>query len=325
VLADQSERAELFTGDYSSWLDELARRREDAWTRYERERREERKMRRAIQAAESRAKGIEQRTIDFHYRKRALKVARRVVTMKARLEREHERGERTERPPKVVEGIRGQFGTADRSATRLLEVEGLALSVGDRQLFHDASFVVGRGDRAILAGANGSGKTSLLRAISGGGGDRMIGGDLSIGGGRINLAASARIGWLPQDDRALLPSDPELTAVAFLRSAATMTETEAYDHLHRFLFAHDAAESRVVSLSPGELRRLALARLVLAGANLLLLDEPTNHLDLPAREAFEATLEGFEGASLIATHDRYFIEHFADRVLIVENGVVRAT
>jgi ATP-binding cassette subfamily F protein 3 len=67
-----------------------------------------------------------------------------------------------------------------------------------------------------------------------------------------------------------------------------------------------------------------LARLVLGGANLLLLDEPTNHLDLPAREAFEAALEGFEGASLIASHDRYFIEHFADRVLLVENGVVRA-
>ncbi len=319
VLADQSERAELFTGDYSSWLGELARRREEQWARYERERREERKMRRAIQAAESRARGIEQRTIDFHYRKRALKVARRVTTMKARLQREHDRGDRTERPAKVVEGIRGQFGEADRSATRLLEVNGISMSVGERELLYDASFVIERGDRAVLVGPNGSGKTSLLRAIAG---DR---GQIVIGDGRIDLAASARIGWLPQDDRALLPDDPDLTAVAFLRSAAEMSESEAYDHLHRFLFAHEAAGARVTSLSPGELRRLALARLVLGGANLLLLDEPTNHLDLPAREAFEATLEGFAGASLIATHDRYFIEHFADRVLLVENGGVRAT
>ena len=317
VLGDATERAELFTGDYSGWLDELARRREEAWARYERQRREERKMRRAIQAAESRAKGIEQRTIDFHYRKRALKVARRVVTMKARLQREHDRGERAERPAKVVEGLRGQFGEAERSATRLLEVDRLMLSVDGRELLDRASFVVERGDRAVLVGPNGSGKTSLLRAIAGERGPIEV-------GGHLELASSARIGWLPQDDRALLPADPELSAVAFLRTAGEMTEAEAYDHLHRFLFAHDAAGVSVRSLSPGELRRLALARLVLGGANLLLLDEPTNHLDLPAREAFEAALDGFEGATLVASHDRYFIERFADRVLLIEGGAVRA-
>ena len=115
VLTDSDERAELFRGDYSRWLDELNRRREEQWTRYERQRREERKMRRAIQAAESRAKGIEQRTIDFHYRKRALKVAQRAVTMKARLQREHDRGERIERTAKIVEGMHGQFSDADRT------------------------------------------------------------------------------------------------------------------------------------------------------------------------------------------------------------------
>ena len=92
ILADHAAGAELFSGDYSTWLKELARRREEESARYQRQRREERKMRRAIQAAESRAKSIEQRTIDFHYRKRALKVARRAVTLKARLQREHDRG-----------------------------------------------------------------------------------------------------------------------------------------------------------------------------------------------------------------------------------------
>ena len=138
----------------------------------------------------------------------------------------------------------------------------------------------------------------------------------------VDLAASARIGWLPQDDRALLPDDPELTAVGYLRSAGEMIEAEAYDHLHRFLFGHDIARASVSSLSPGELRRLALARLVLAGSNLLLLDEPTNHLDLPAREAFEVSLAGFEGATIMVTHDRYFIEQFARRVLAIETGKI---
>jgi ATP-binding cassette subfamily F protein 3 len=234
--------------------------------------------------------------------------------MKARLQREHDRGERFERLARVLEQPRGHFTDGDRSATRLLEIDSIALELGAHPLLPDASFVLDRGDRRVLVGPNGSGKTSLLRAISG---------ELSASAGRIDLAASARIGWLPQDDRALLSDDPDLTAVAFLRQADKMSEVEAHDHLHRFLFGHDAARTRVASLSPGELRRLALVRLVLAGFNLLLLDEPTNHLDLPAREAFEATLDNFEGAVLVVTHDRYFIEHFADRVLAIEVGTHR--
>jgi ATP-binding cassette subfamily F protein 3 len=138
----------------------------------------------------------------------------------------------------------------------------------------------------------------------------------------VERAASAKIGWLPQDDRALLPDDRAMTGVEYLRSGLELTEEEAFDHLHRFLFGHDAARGLVVTLSPGELRRLALARLVLTGANLLLLDEPTNHLDLPAREAFEATLRNFDGATVVATHDRYFIEHHATGVITIAAGQV---
>ena len=144
-----------------------------------------------------------------------------------------------------------------------------------------------------------------------------------MSGGRVDVAASARIGWLPQDDRALLPDDPTLSAVTFLRSGGEITETEAYDHLRRFLFGHDAAQARIASLNPGELRRLALAPLVLAGSNLLLLDKPKNPLDLPACEAFEAPLDRFERATLIVTHDQYFIERFADRVLLVADHRIR--
>ncbi len=94
-----------------------------------------------------------------------------------------------------------------------------------------------------------------------------------------------------------------------------MPEADIYNFLHRFLFGHDQVNTPVGRLSYGERRRLALARLVLGGANLLILDEPTNHLDLPSREAFEAAFAGFDGAALIVTHDRYFIDQFADEVL----------
>jgi ATP-binding cassette subfamily F protein 3 len=99
-----------------------------------------------------------------------------------------------------------------------------------------------------------------------------------------------------------------------------LSEADAFNSLHLFLFGHDRAQAPLDRLSSGERRRLELARLVLGGANLLLLDEPTNHLDLPAREAFERALLGFEGGALIVTHDRYFIERFADEAWAIADG-----
>lgn len=309
VLTSEDVDSELFTGNYSEWVEEDERRRVAQWEQYRRQRREERQMREAISAAESRARGIEQRTIDFHYRKRAAKVARRVVTMKARLEREHARGERVDRPDHQLTGLRGDFAPSERSASRLIAVEHLSLAAGGRALLEDASFELHRGERIVLTGENGSGKTTLFRALQG---------EHPAVAGTIELAASARIGWLPQDDQSLLPDDHAIRAVDYLRTAATISEREAFEQLNRFLFGHDTAGTAVGNLSPGELRRLALARLTLGGANLLLLDEPTNHLDLPAREAFEQALNRFDGAALVVTHDRYFIQRFADSVLEIE-------
>ena len=98
---------------------------------------------------------------------------------------------------------------------------------------------------------------------------------------------------------------------------------DARRHLHRFLFEGDGALTPIGRLSYGERRRLALAELVIAGANLLLLDEPTNHLDIPAREAFEAALDEYEGAMLVVTHDRYLIERFGQCLVWIENGELR--
>lgn len=310
VLAAEDGASELFTGSYSEWVEEDERRRRTRWEQYRRQRREERRMREAISAAESRSRRIEQRTIHFHYRKRAAKVARRVVTMKARLQREHSRGERIDRPDHQIATPRADFAPSERSASRLLTVEALSLAVVGRSLLRDASFELRRGERVVLVGENGSGKTTLLRALLG---------EHPIAEGTIDLAASANIGWLPQDDQSLFPDDSTVSAVAYLRAAATISEHEAFEQLHRFLFSHDTASTAVAKLSPGELRRLALARLTLGGANLLLLDEPTNHLDLPAREAFEQALTNFDGAVLLVTHDRYFIDRFASSVLQIED------
>ncbi|MPZ99983.1 MAG: ATP-binding cassette domain-containing protein [Dehalococcoidia bacterium] len=303
--------AEVFAGNYSDYAEEQARREAELWERYRRQVREERQLRRTISAIESRARNIEQRTIDFHYRKRAKKVARRSTTMKARLEREIASAEHVDRPQKAVGGFRGAFGEAERGTSVLARAEGVAVDVAGRRLVDGASFVVRRGDRVVLAGENGSGKTTLLRALLG---------EHPIAAGELALGASTQVGYLPQEDGDAIETDADLTPVEIVRSERPMTEEAAYNFLHRFLFGQDQLRSPLGRLSYGERRHLALALLVLGGADLLLLDEPTNHLDLPSREAFEASLAAFEGAAVVVTHDRYFIERWAETVLELEDG-----
>jgi ATP-binding cassette subfamily F protein 3 len=100
-----------------------------------------------------------------------------------------------------------------------------------------------------------------------------------------------------------------------MRAERRMSEAEANNELHHYLFAHEQLHTRLCDLSYGERRRFALARLVLTGTNLLILDEPTNHLDLPSREAFESALAAFQGGVIIVSHDRYFIERYATKVV----------
>jgi ATPase subunit of ABC transporter with duplicated ATPase domains len=147
-------------------------------------------------------------------------------------------------------------------------------------------------------------------------------GDAPPDAGEVRRSPSARIGYLAQSETVRAHKGTS-TPVDAVRAAAGISETEARRFLHRFLFSGDDALTPVARLSYGERRRLGLAQLVLGGANLLLLDEPTNHLDIPSREAFEAALEAYEGAMIAVTHDRYFIERFAQRLFTLEDGRLR--
>ena len=182
-------------------------------------------------------------------------------------------------------------------------------AVAGRTLLHDASPTIAWGERIVLVGPNGSGKTTLLRALVG---------EHPTESGRTGTSPSANIGYLPQGEA--IDSTVGATPVDVIRAASTLSETEARRFLHRFLFSGDGALTPVDRLSYGERRRLSLARLVLGGANILLLDEPTNHLDIPSREAFEQALDSYDGAILAVTHDRYFIDRFAHRLLRIEDA-----
>ncbi|MEX2373685.1 MAG: ATP-binding cassette domain-containing protein, partial [Dehalococcoidia bacterium] len=255
----------------------------------------------------------ENSTINFAIRKKAKKIARRATTLKARLERQAASSERVQRPGARPHGIQAGFASAERAASRLVELVGARIEAGGRTLLDGVDLAVDRGSRIALVGPNGSGKSTLLRTILGA---------LEPTAGSRSIAGSAAPGYLAQDDAG--EGRPEETALALVRREAGMSEVDAFNFLHRVLLGHDQATTPLARLSYGERRRLALATLMLRGANLLLLDEPTNHLDLASREAFEAALDGFEGATVVVTHDRYLIARFAAEIWSIEDGRVVA-
>jgi ATP-binding cassette subfamily F protein 3 len=301
-------RAELYTGGYSTYAAERARRDEQAWAAYRRRQDHERRVRREIQQIKSTALGRERSSQNDFYRRKAKKVARRAVVLERRLERELAAGEQVDTPVRRPYRVKAEFSTGDRAGDRMLALREATIHAGGRALLRAASLELGWGERVALVGPNGSGKTTLLRAIIG---------QHALSKGAVARSPSTRLGYLPQEEAALAAPAPA-TPVSAVRAHAPLSETEARRYLHRFLFSGDAALQPVARLSYGERKRLALAVLVLGGANLLLLDEPTNHLDIPSREAFESALDSFEGAMLVVTHDRYFIERFGDRIVEID-------
>jgi ATP-binding cassette subfamily F protein 3 len=303
---DADGKWELFSGNYGALLAEKQRRAEDQLDRYERQQREQAQLKQAIHKIETRARGIENRTIDFAKRKKALKIARRATTLKARISRQLESADHVERPAKRMSGFHGEFAAPDAGASRLLTAEAVALDIAGRRLFEKLNFQLRRGECVIVTGPNGCGKTTLLRAILG---------HHPVAAGTLGVSGSASIGYLAQHDDPADSAGATATPIELLRRATPMTEAAANNYLHQFFLGREQLSTPVSQLSYGERRRLALALLVRGGANLLLLDEPTNHLDLPSREAFETAFEGYGGASVVVTHDRRFIERFADAVI----------
>jgi ATP-binding cassette subfamily F protein 3 len=157
------------------------------------------------------------------------------------------------------------------------------------------------GERVALVGPNGAGKSTLLK---------LVAGQLAPQAGGVRVGSSIRLGVLAQEHERL---DPFLSVLDHVLRARPMAQTEARTFLHLFLFGGDSVFRPAGMCSQGERSRLQLALLVLEGCNLLLLDEPLNHLDIEAREHFEEALDAFAGAVLLVSHDRAFVQSFAER------------
>src|SRR5205814_6959637 len=187
-------------------------------------------------------------------------------------------------------------------------VEGLALRAGDKELLHDTSFAIERGEHAALVGPNGSGKTTLLETLLG---------LREPAGGKVRLGHGVVPAYFSQHEAEL---DERGSVLDAAMSGTGLKRPEAQKLLGRFLFSGwDEHEKPAAVLSGGERRRLALAITVASGANFLVLDEPTNHLDLESREALEAAVEAFPGTVLLVSHDRALLDAAAERLLAIED------
>jgi ATP-binding cassette subfamily F protein 3 len=205
-------------------------------------------------------------------------------------------------------GARIQFTSPERSGDLVLRTYELEIGHLDAEeaLFSVSDLILHRGERVALIGPNGAGKTTFLRTILG---------EIPPKAGEVDLGASLQVGYFEQAHAGLNPEERVFDSI--LDVAPQFKNGEARSYLAQFLFTGDDVFKKIAVLSGGERAKLALARLILQGANLLLLDEPTNHLDIPSQEALQEALDVFPGTVLLVSHDRYLIEALAEQVWVI--------
>jgi len=212
--------------------------------------------------------------------------------------------ERIEKPMEHTPQMHFELEPRIISGNDVLSVSGLAKSYGDLQLFSNLNFEIKRGEKVAIIGNNGTGKTTILKIING---------QVEADDGEIRLGTKVQIGYYDQEHQVL---HPEKTLFDELQDTYPhLDNTAVRNILAAFLFTDDDVFKRIKDLSGGERGRVALAKLMLSEANLLILDEPTNHLDIASKEILENVLNNYSGTVLYVSHDRYFINKTATRIL----------
>jgi ATP-binding cassette, subfamily F, member 3 len=291
VLELEAGRARFFPGPWHAWRRELAAREIALGKAIEKQQREIARMERFVE----------------RFRYKATKARQAQSRVKAL-----DKIERIERDPRNARSLDFSFGAAERTGRVVLELDDGHLEVPGRTLLEDGELWLERGEHVSLVGPNGVGKTTLIEALA----ERR-----PLDGGRLKTGHNVKLGYLSQHTQELGTTG---TALEAAQRATGLTPGKARALLGQFLFSGEEAEKPLEGLSGGERRRLSLAVVVASGANVLILDEPTNHLDLDAREALEDALQAFEGAVLLASHDRALLDAVGSRTVAFEDGRLRS-
>ena len=283
---------EFYSGNYSFYMDEKQARFDLQMKHYEQEQAKLKQLGYTVE----RMKG-------WGINNRAL--YRRAMSIQHRMERI----KKTERP-KTERTMKATFGEKDFSGDIVFKTKNMSKSFGERTLFSGVDLTVEGGERIALLGDNGTGKSTFIKCLLG---DEDF-------AGKIQFGPTVKWGYLPQ----IIHFDhPERSLYDTMLYEKNVTPQVARDRLGQFMFSGEDVFKSVGNLSGGEQSRLRLCMLMDEKINLLILDEPTNHLDIASREWVEAAIEEFEGVLLFVSHDRYFIEKFAERVWLLEDGQIR--
>ena len=252
----------------------------------------------------------------FREQQKIIKKIRENIEFQRRCNREHNfvtirskekqiaRMEKIELPKGAEKSIRVSFQSESESVGDVVRASSLCFKWGEKELIRNLSFLIRRDERVMILGPNGSGKSTLMKIIAG---------KLAQNSGRLDIGYNIKIGYYDQENRGL---DLSKTVFSELRDTyPDKTNLELRSTLALFLFGEEDMDKPISTLSGGERARLTLSKLVLKKVNLLLLDEPTNHLDMPSCEALENAVMAFDGTVIAVSHDRYFINRIATRII----------
>ena len=285
IIEVESGRVSMYGGNYTAYAAKKAQEREIALKHYY----NQQKVIKHEEAVITKLKSFN--------REKSIKRAESREKMLAKIER-------LDKPAELNDSMKLHLSSSAVSGQLVLSVENLSMHYGSRTLFEDLSFLIRRGEKVALIGENGSGKTTILKTLTG---------SVRPDSGTIRLGAQVEVGYYDQEQHNFTETNTLFEEIR--ASYPKLTDTEIRNLLAAFLFTGDDVFKQISALSGGERGRLSLAKLMLSPCNLLILDEPTNHLDIVSREILEDALSAYEGTLLFVSHDRYFINRLAERTL----------
>lgn len=288
IIEIENGNANIYHGNYSYYLKESEKRLTVEFQNYKNQQKEIKALKEAIE----RYKVWGAKSDNPMFFRRAKAIETRLEKMEV-IEK-----------PKTKSELRINLNVEDRTSNRVMVISNFDLKIGNKELLRNSHMEVYYKERVCLMGKNGAGKTTLIKNI------------LNNTHDNIKLGTNIKIGYIPQEIRF---DNEDLTIYEHMRKIFVGSESELRSKLNQFYFTADNIDKKVKNLSGGEKVRLKLLELILKNANFLILDEPTNHIDIDTREILEESLLAYDGTILFISHDRYFINKIATKIVMIEN------